>query len=130
MNIVITLLLTAHEAEQLDENFHHHWMTLIQGGFGWIPFQKQLMVEDIVYTNIDYEDINCYIPGITGKSADYMKFNFEFSDSSCKQLSNILGVIKPFEGVNPKKSTFRINESFNKCSLSSILNLIDSIPKT
>jgi hypothetical protein len=129
MSIMATVFLTYHEAEQLDENFHQHWMTSIQGGFGWIPFQKSLITYSNVVQNIDYKDIKCYIPGVSGKSADYRKFEFEFTDSSCNQLSNIFMMIRPRKDLVTQKSTFRINTSFNKVSLGNILNLINSIPK-
>jgi hypothetical protein len=129
MSILATVFLTYHEAHQLDEDFHQHWMTSIQGGFGWIPFQKQLTTYSNVVQNIDYKDIKCYIPGVSGKSADYKKFEFEFTDSSCHQLSNIFGMLRPSKEYVASKSTFRINSSFNKVSLGNILNLISSIPK-
>jgi len=89
LSITFTIVNAYFEAESLNENFHNHWMTSIQGGFGWIPFQDQLMSKSNLFHSIDYENIKCYIPGITGKSADFKKFEFEFADSSCSQLSNI-----------------------------------------
>ena len=83
LSIAATVLNAYFEAQSLGESFHQHWMTSIQGGFGWIPFQEHLVKKSNLFHSIDYENIKCYIPVITGKSADYKKFEFEFADSSC-----------------------------------------------
>ena len=142
-SIAAIVVNTYFEAQSLGESFHQHWMTSIQGGFGWIPFQEYLVKKSNLFHSIDYENIKCYIPGITGKSADFKKFQFEFADSSCQQLSSIFK-LKSIDNEQDhdhekkhhedeikgtKKSVFKINHSFKKTSLGTILNLIDSIPK-
>ena len=83
LSVIASLIQNKLESMQLEETFHGHWLNSIKGGFGWIPFESKLQTRKQLNQSLDYDNIKCVIPGITGKTASYQKYEYTFNDASC-----------------------------------------------
>lgn len=89
LSIILSIYQSWMESKQLEEDFHKYWLNSIKGGFGWIPFESKFEEKEKIDKSIDFNNIKCFIPGVTNKIAKFEKYEYNFTDASCQNLAKM-----------------------------------------
>lgn len=83
--IVFTFIDIYLESIALEEPIFTYCLNCFQAKQGWIPFMYQ-MKNNKIRQFIDFSDIKCTLPGITGKTAIYKVIRYKFSNISLQKF--------------------------------------------
>lgn len=77
------------ESKALTEPFLEYLLNSFKARQGWIPFMLQIEARELKQA-VDFGEVKCSYPLVTGPTCIYKVFKFMFSDTSLQVLTSAL----------------------------------------
>ena len=89
INMAVIMLNVYSESKALLEPFLEYILNSFKARQGWIPFMVQIEKRELKQA-VDFANVKCTYPFVTGPTCLYKTFKFQFSDTSLQVLTSAL----------------------------------------